>query len=195
MPGRFGNYINLPMFGSDVERGRTVFLDPGTDYSPYRDQLSFLSTVTGISEAQLDEIIDLNDLDQKTAMQNSMGQGITVSEHKDVGLPCFSRMMRQGVDQGARNEASLRVAVGLYRSGVPLDLAMVMMLEWNMRNRPPLDEAELGRTVASAYSGQYSYGCRSALIQQYCDPSCPIYRKYNNNRDSEVSPDFPKRSQ
>ena len=61
-PGRFGNYINLPEFGRDARHGRTVFLNPDTDYRPYRDQWSFLSSMARISEAQLDEIIDLNDV-------------------------------------------------------------------------------------------------------------------------------------
>lgn len=194
MPGRFGNYINLPMFGQDVERGRTVFLDPEADYTPYKDQWSFLSAVTKISEAQLDEIVELNNLSKETASQTSMAQGAEVSGHEGVGLPCFSRMMQEGVDEGARNEASMRVSVNLYRTGIPKDLGLLIMREWNTRNRPPLETAELEKTVSNGYSGRYGYGCFSPLINQYCDPSCPIFRKHNNNRGSEVSSDFPQRS-
>ena len=177
VPGRYGNYINLPEFGQDVERGRTVFLNPGADYTPYEDQWSFLSAATKISEAKLDEIVEVNSLGKPAPVVEREAEA--VAGYQGERLPCFSRALREGVEQGMRNEAALRISVNLRRNGLPPDLAMVMMLEWNKRNGPPMEVTELEKTVSNAYSNKYGLGCRSPLMQRYCDPSCPIFKKYD----------------
>lgn len=188
-PGGYGSYINLPLFGRDVKKERTVFLDPGADYRPYRDQWSFLASVTRISEARLDEIIQLNELDVEPLAQVIKDEAEVVAGYQGNGLPCFATMMREGVDEGMRNEAALRLSVSLYRTGIPKKLGLLMMREWNIRNRPPLGTDELVKAVHNGYLGAYGYGCFSGLIQRYCHRSCPIFRKYNqgNGRRTNVN--------
>jgi hypothetical protein len=53
----YGNYINLPLHGEDIKKGRTAFLDPNNDYKPYPDQMGFLQTIDRISSQQLDDVI------------------------------------------------------------------------------------------------------------------------------------------
>ena len=183
MPGRYGNYINLPMFGQDVVRERTVFLDPEAGYAPYKDQWTFLTSVDRISEALLDKIMKLNDLDNHTSAKIIKGKDKVVAGYQGSGLPCFATMLSEGVDDGMRNEAALRLSVGLYRTGIPKELGLTMLKEWNERNRPPLDEVELEKAVSNGYLGIYGHGCFSERIQQYCDPSCPIFRKYNRDKN------------
>ena len=177
-PGRYGSYINLPLFGSDVAHGRTVFLDPKRGYEPHDDQWKFLASRTMIEESRLDKIIELNALDQGTII-HTQGEDKGKIDSEARGLPCFSRMLGEGVDAGMRNEAALRLAVSLYRTGIPKDLAVVLLVEWNERNRPPLDYAELEKAISSGYTGAYGHGCFSSLIQPYCDPGCPVFRKHN----------------
>lgn len=181
-PNGWGSYINLPMFGQDMRRGRTVFLDPKTNYKPYRAQWSFLASRPHISEKQLDEIIELNDLDEQPPSEVVKEEDGAATGCEGMGLPCFRRMLQEGVDHGVRNEAALRLSVELYRTGIPKDLGLTILKEWNnKRNRPPMDDAELEGAVSNGYSGLYGHGCLSTLIQRYCDPSCPIYRKYSQD--------------
>jgi hypothetical protein len=184
-PGRYGNYINLPEFGSDVRRGRTVFLDPGAGYGPYCDQWEFLASRTMIEESLLDEIIEVNALSRQPNIQVKE-ESKAEDSPESTGLPCFSRMIEEGVEEGMRNEAALRLSVGLFRTGIPEDLALVMLKEWNERNRPPLDHGELERAISNGYLGTYGHGCFSRLIQPYCDPDCPIFRKHNQKRGEEA---------
>lgn len=181
-PGGFGSYINLPEFGRDVRRGRTVFLDPRNGYKPYADQWDFLASRPQITERQLDEIIELNSLDEQPPSLVAKAEDETAEGYEGMGLPCFSRMMREGVEEGMRNEAALRLSVSLYRTGIPKDLGLVMMGEWNMRNRPPLETTELERAVSNGYLGRYGYGCFSTAIRRFCDHSCPVFRKHNSKR-------------
>jgi hypothetical protein len=184
-PGRYGNYINLPEFGRDVGQGRTVFLDPSAGYQPYRDQWAFLASRATINETQLDEIVGSDELYEQTH-KAIKSQGFDLKDNdscKGTGLPCFSRMMREGVDKGMRNEATLRLSVQIFRAGIPQDLCLLMLLEWNKRNRPPLDDAELEKAVSNGYLGVYGHGCCSRLIQRYCDPSCPIFQRHSQNDD------------
>ncbi|MBA7654457.1 hypothetical protein ES703_62337 [subsurface metagenome] len=37
--------------------------------------------------------------------------------------------------------------------------------------------------IKQAYTGKYGLGCLSDLIQQFCDPDCPIYRKRHTEID------------
>lgn len=184
-PGGWGSYINLPEFGQDVRRGRTVFLNPSAGYQPYENQWAFLISRTRISESQLDEVIELNDLDEQPRSQVIKAQDKAAMSYKGMGLPCFSRMLREGVEEGMRNEAALRLSVELYRTGIPKDLGLTLLKEWNQRNRPPLDEVELEKAVCNGYLGIYGHGCLSDLIQRFCDPRCPIYRKYNGDSNGK----------
>ena len=182
-PGMYGNYINLPEFGPDARCGRTVFLDSKAGYAPYKDQWAFLASVEHMSEGQLDEVIELNGLDEQTPSPAAKAADEAVLGCEGTGLPCFVRMLRDGVDEGMRNEAALRLSVELYRTGVPEDLGLLILKEWNRRNRPPLDETELERAVSNGYLGVYGHGCFSELIRRYCDPACPIFRKHNRSND------------
>ena len=192
-PGGYGNYINMPMYGRDARDGRTVFLDPKTGYAPHSDQWAFLSSVERISESELDEIIELNDLDRPSPAQVVEREDEAVSGYQGQGLPCFATMTREGVDEGMRNEAALRLSVNLYRTGIPKDLALLMLKEWNMRNRPPLETTELEKAVSSGYLGIYGYGCFSRLIQRYCDHSCPIFMKHNQDNGRRTGVDRSRR--
>jgi len=177
--GRYGNYINLPEFGPDMRRRRTVFLDPSAGYEPYLDQWKFLASRMMIDGSQLDEIIEVNALSRQPNIKQEGDKAKDSSE--STGLPCFSRMIEEGVEEGMRNEAALRLSVGLFRTGIPEDLALIMLKEWNERNRPPLGHDELEKAISNGYLGNYGHGCFSRLIQPYCDPTCPIFRKHRRS--------------
>ena len=55
-----------------------------------------------------------------------------------------------GVGQGQRNDSAIKLA-GYFRNNLPQDVTERILLDWNMKNQPPLPENEIIRTVGSAY--------------------------------------------
>ena len=58
-PSGYGNYINLPLYGKDVKKGRTTFLDHTLSFMPILDEriFPFLQDVKRLSKAEIDAII------------------------------------------------------------------------------------------------------------------------------------------
>src|SRR5690606_35331347 len=57
----------------------------------------------------------------------------------------------RGVGQGERNSTCARLAGYYFAKGIPRDVALAMLFDWNHKNRPPLPEEEVRRTVESVY--------------------------------------------
>ncbi len=185
----FGNFVWLPLFGylknnGLARQGRTVFVD---DHNiPYPDQFRVLSSVQTISEGKLDDIIEINDLaadgttDEGDTLEGRRGPESSASHkaHKDdhfFAPPCLRRILGAGIAEGLRNEAGFRLAILLLRTGIPDDLAWVMLGHWNKKNRPPLPAEELEKAFHQGYSGQYkSYGCHR--LAAFCSERCPIFK-------------------
>lgn len=64
----------------------------------------------------------------------------------------WRRLVVDGVEQGARNDTIASLAGHLMRSGVDIDVIKELLVCWNrMRAHPPLDDAEVLRTVDSIH--------------------------------------------
>src|SRR5690606_41261985 len=55
----------------------------------------------------------------------------------------------KGVGQGERNSTCARLVGYYFAKGIPRDVALAMLLDWNHKNQPPLPEEEVRRTVES----------------------------------------------
>lgn len=65
-------------------------------------------------------------------------------------LSYWRRLLRDGVEEGARNDTIASLAGHLLRQGVDAQVATELLLTWNLsRCRPPLVEEEVLRTVES----------------------------------------------
>ncbi|MFA5450451.1 MAG: bifunctional DNA primase/polymerase [Dehalococcoidales bacterium] len=64
--------------------------------------------------------------------------------------PGWVNQLLSGVGQGQRNDSAIRLA-GYFRNILPQDVTERILLDWNMKNQPPLPENEVIRTVGSAY--------------------------------------------
>lgn len=182
----YGNYVNLPLFGKDVKDNRTVFLNPEKAYEVYPDQWRFLDSIKRVSPQQVKDLIETGELE--------VGEDIAVSEDaketKDAGeytdmLPCVGRMM-QGVSEGCRDEVCFNLAKHWrVEKGLPKEATRAILLEWNQKNKPPLDAKEIEASVESAYQGKggkgyTSFGCENLLIQEFCDKAnCPIFKEHD----------------
>ena len=181
----YGNYINAPLFGSLVAKGRTVFLDMAEFATPYTDQWNFLKNVQHISEEKLDEIISENSLDggENNRQIAPVNNGKTVqSSSSAFGLPpCARRMLAEGVSFHQR-VACFRLAINLKRIGMPQDLALIILQAWAGKNQPIngkriIIDSEIKSQTQYAYSNSYrGLGCESLPISDFCDTECPIYQ-------------------
>jgi hypothetical protein len=179
----YGNFINAPLFGAHVLKGRTVFVDPADPTKPFPNQWDFLETTQRVTESTLDDIIELNQLAQEVTIQKHDECSTLTRAALSFGLPpCARRMLSEGVTTDQR-VACFRLAVHLRKAGLPLDAALAAMTVWAPKNRPQdgkriILPQEIIEQTTSAYSKDYrGCGCGEATVRPYCDSGCAIFQK------------------
>ena len=180
----YGNFINAPLFGRLVPKGRTVFLHPADPTEVYPDQWELLQSVRRITGCRLDAIIESCKLDDKS-------QTVERAEHNNhsdsgdsgssFGLPpCGRRMLAEGVESYQR-VSCFRLAVHLKRNGLPFDLALAALKAWAKKNHPAdgkgiITDQEIEYQTRSAFENSYrSLGCEDPAVAAYCDKNCPLH--------------------
>ena len=72
------------------------------------------------------------------------------TQPKRVPTGEWTRLLLEGVREGARNTTAARLAGYLLRRGVEAEVAAALLLAWNAQaNKPPLPEREIVQVVAS----------------------------------------------
>jgi len=131
---RFGNFINAPLFGRLVTKGKTVFIDPKT-FKPYPDQWEVLGSVNRVRESTLDEIIELNNLSIPPSYHFT-SRGFEKGNKGRFSLPpCARKILLDGVSQYQR-VSCFRLAVHLKSVGLPFDVAVAALKIWALKNQP-----------------------------------------------------------
>ncbi len=170
-----GNSVKLPWGVHQVSGNFAYFVDD--DFLPLPDWgVQAISQAQRVTEADLDAILaEFPEVEPAPAPPSRKQQ-----------LPCFGAMM-EGVGEGVRHIASLRLACHLYRQGMPETLALSTLLEWDHNyNKPPLGAKRIERNVSDAYTGKYKLGCADIEAAGFCDTECPIYRKRYLESDQRV---------
>ncbi len=105
-------------------------------------------------------------------------QGIIYKKGKI--LPCIEAILIEGVDKGNRNNTSVAIASAILQIGEEPKDVIDIMVDWNTLNNPPLPEAEVIKTVGSAWelvkSGR-GYGCSFFKEIGFCQENCPLLTK------------------
>jgi len=176
----FGNFINAPLFGALVPRGRTVFVEPGDPTRAHPDQWALLESAERVSEQLLDEVIELNGLDVASAtIRHSSATERNGVEHTSGLPPCARAMLADGVTENQRI-ACFRLAIRLKRAGLPFDSTIAVLNDWSTRNRPIngkriITEQEIVSQAACAYDKEYrACGCEEPVVAAFCETSCPV---------------------
>lgn len=200
--GGFGNYINLPYFGKDAAKDRTVFVFSGEDGAPTVNAEWHPAKVSRVKESDLNHIIEAEGLNPIALSAYERGEIPAVPPELDDGtgqgrkvyrtlLDCAQRMWSGGATAGSRNEWTFRLAIHFKRSGYTKAETVKLMYEWNGRNTPPLGADELAQAIASAYepkNANESLGCDKALIKPICSGvNCPVYRKAHPDEVAKAS--------
>jgi hypothetical protein len=189
---RYGNFINAPLFGALVLRGRTVFVDPDNGFQPYVDQWDLLAGVQRASESQLDDIIATNALTMPNGIPaNPVRRQTPSATGSRFGLPpCARRMLAEGVTCRQR-VSCFRLALHLKRAGLPQDIIVASLVAWAAKNRPQngkpiIDKRQIAEQTGWAFKKDYcGCGCEDPAVGPYCDPQCPIL----NGRESSCAAD------
>ena len=179
----FGNYIYAPLFGTLVQHGRTVFLDPNNGFTPCPDQWRVLASFERVSEQQLDDLIEINGLKAATVSAPvQRAEPGTLGPTTSFGLPhCARRMLAEGVTDYQR-VSCFRLAVHLKNAGIPHDIAVASLFAWAAKNHPTdgkriITPDEVRSQARAAYHGVYrSYGCEDPAVAPFCEPHCPVLR-------------------
>ena len=187
----YGHFINAPLYGRLVRKGRTAFLDPVSGLQPYTNQWSFLERVNPTSEGLLDEIIDVNELAARRESNSEDSMSLGVFKAPYAIPPCTRRMLEEGVTTHQR-VSCFRIAVQLRKVGLPFDLVVAALSEWSKKNRPEngrrrITHREIKAQAAAAFLKEYrGCGCEEPAMEPFCDVSCPLYRNRNRPRSDEV---------
>ena len=59
--------------------------------------------------------------------------------------------LENGVEKGKRNNSLARLVGSWIANGIPIDACVAMAHAWNKKNRPPLNDAEVDKTVKSIF--------------------------------------------
>lgn len=178
--GHVGNFINAPLFGRAVRHGNTVFIDPANGLKPYPNQWEYLENFVTTTEAQLDEIIEVNEIAQSASAATSSSVEVGTWQGARGLPPCAQRMLSEGVTSLQRLSC-FRLATHFRRIGVPAPIAIAALLKWREGNRPAtgkriLTAEEVENQVAHAYLKAYcGYGCNEPEVVPHCSSSCHLY--------------------
>jgi len=191
----YGNFISTPLFGALVPHGRTVFVDPDCDFSPWPDQWELLERVCRVSEEELDELIEINEWCRAASRQaQPSGSPGAPGENDVFGLvPCARHMLARGVT-GYQRVACFRLAVQLKKAGLPQDITRAALKAWALKNtpagdKPVISDAEIAEQTGWAYARDYrSCGCDDPAVQPFCQENCPL----RHREATEASPERDK---
>ncbi|MFZ1288524.1 MAG: hypothetical protein WAR79_00420 [Melioribacteraceae bacterium] len=177
--GSFGNFINAPLFGKQISKNKTIFIEPNYSLKPFQDQWEFLKSIKNNSEQLLDSIISNNDIKEERKAKGSVKSKYVNSK---FGLPiCAKKILRDGVTYDQRI-ACFRLAINLKRIGTPKEKTIEILNLWKQKNEPIngkriITTKEIKEQVKWAYSKDYKgFGCEVPIIKSFCDSKCKINR-------------------
>lgn len=183
-PTFYGNFINAPLFGALVEKGRTVFVDES--FVPFPDQWTFLAGVRRMGAPDLDAACSrMGCLAAPAAPRIDIPASSSRTASAGFSLmPCAHRMLTEGVKENQR-AACFRLAAQLRKAGIPYEYAVLILTKWAEKNRPTdgksvISFGEIGGQTRSAYRARpyLSCGCDDPAVSAFCNPSeCPIGKK------------------
>lgn len=183
--GAYGSYVNLPLFGGDVEAGRTCFHEPGPDGRPVivRSFDPARVEAAGNRDDALTDLTEVLGAEPREPGAYERGAPVAPGPRRVAALlPCALRMLKDGARRGQAAQWVPPLAVHLQRTGHDLRGASLLLHEWNeVRNVPPLDVPKLVELVAAGFkaapAADASLGCDDEAVLPLCvKAECPVWR-------------------
>jgi len=92
------------------------------------------------------------------------------------GKICIARLMH-GVGSGERDKVSIRLSDHYRKQGLSIDAVEGILLSWNLKNDPPMQDWEVRKSVKSAFSNNMDFGCYDDILASRCSNKCFLYSK------------------
>jgi hypothetical protein len=99
---------------------------------------------------------------------------------------CIYRLM-QGVGEGERDEALLRIAAHFRKEGLGENALLGILLDCNAKNRPPLDNKTLEEKIKNISRHEYDYGCNDSVLSKYCASQCYLAQRKEDEERLSLS--------
>lgn len=95
--------------------------------------------------------------------------------YRGADPPCIHRLT-EGFSEGWRNEAAMRLtSYWYYTRKLRSETVWNKLKEWNLKNKPPIDERELGKILENVKKYECRYGCHSMMV--FCEPEGCFFAK------------------
>lgn len=170
-----GSLVKLPLGVHKKTGHRSCFLCE--DGKIVEDWEFHLQNIFFVSEEEVDLILQ-KDEETKENYAVEISSDNSGSSKQNRVLPCFEKILKNGVNEGKRDNVGFRLAIYLKYKGLPAQGVVDIMRTWNSRNRPPLPIEAIDKIVHSVYEKDYAnFGCDESFMSEFCQDSCPIRRK------------------
>lgn len=162
-----GNAVKLPLGIHKKTGNRCMFQQPTKQgLVQYEDQWKALAEVKPLSAKMvMERFAEFESEKPKESID------------PEPAPACLIDIMQNGIRAGFKDEPTFKLANYFRAKGLPEDMALASLTEWNSRNKDPVDEDQLEQKVESAYSSDYSYlPCSSPLFDSTCVSTCPFFK-------------------
>ncbi len=151
---QLGNWVNIPYFNTDT---RCAMVYTGEDFKVL----------------PLEEFVEFAKMCRVT--QNNMDEFILVDYME--APPCVQAMLKNGIEQGYRNEALYNITV-YFRKAFPTDYRERGLNVNQTIFEKPLSFAEAKKTITSASKKEYRYKCLEEPCRGNCDSETCLKREH-----------------
>ena len=161
----FGNLMKIPLGLHQQEKKWSCFLN-----SDKLDPLALESILEiqgcTLSDHEISQIKDMIDRSKETFWFGHEGK--ETEAYQGETPTCISHILK-GAKKGLRNENAIRlVSFWLNFCKEAPEKAKTQLSEWNLRNKPSMEETELETIFQSAMRGGYNYSCEDEILKGHC---------------------------
>lgn len=167
------NNVALELLGE----GKLCFMAPSLNYRKLNDNPP--STLNDLEEAVYEAMWKAGVKPEQDKKQEWFDREDLTVKPYEGDLPRCIRELLKGVDEGTRNEATIRLSSYLVNfCGMETEKALWRLKRWNKLNNPSLLDEELFQVFRSSLKG-YVFGCDDALLKSHCVEGayCPLRKK------------------
>ena len=115
---------------------------------------------------------------RKTLTQNNTVEKLEIVKETNRSFnlpdsikPCVSILLSTSISKGdlySRNSYCYLIATEFRKNNIVKSKAEHILGRWNELNNPPMSYSEIRSTIKSAYRTNYTYGCNSLLLEDFC---------------------------
>ena len=184
----FGNLVKLPLGLHQQSKKWSCLLNPDS-FEPLPIESIFEIEGTFVRDDDIEEIRRIAEGEKPSYWFSR--EAVEKEAYKGDYPSCIQTILK-GIEEGARNESAIRLACFyLNFCKVEPSKALTSLREWNSKNKPPLNEVELGIIFQSALRGHYNYGCNDSVLKEFCNKeTCYFTGKGGKLDENYDSPTF-----